>query len=126
MSAPPTFVIHVHSRDLYANTPKRPPRSKAICFRCGEQGHTRDQCFSYRVAMCTRPHCSDPNCMHAHSAKQLRTPHVERCVRVIKNKSTGEIYRLGCQGSHTFRRCPNKVCSVCGAKGHWYDECSRK
>ncbi len=124
---PPNFVIHVQARDLYGNSKKHYGPEKAICFRCGERGHVRDQCFGFRVNMCpARTACTKKNCMHAHTKRELRTPSVERCVRVVKDKRTGVIHCIGCAGNHTFRRCPNKVCVLCNTAGHWYDECPRQ
>ena len=121
---PPRYQIHIHARDLFGG-PSRRARSNAICFRCGEHGHTRRQCFLYKVKMCQRKEC-DRTCEDAHDVTELRTPNVERCVRVVKDKSTGLIHMLGCGGSHTFRRCPQKRCVRCNCKGHWYDECTVK
>lgn len=98
---------------------------KATCFRCGEKGHLRDMCFKFRVHLCSVPNCQQLNCVDAHNVEELRYPQIEKCVRVVKDKTTGKIYKLGClQQGHTFRACPNKTCSLCATDGHWYYECS--
>lgn len=83
-------------------------RSNLICFRCGETGHVRFQCLTFRVRMCSRflnGGCSDRNCTYAHGEKQLRTPWKARCIRVIKQD--GQLICIGCNSmEHTFRRCP--------------------
>ena len=118
-----TVILHVDLRRLS----KKPVYStdKATCFRCGEKGHLREMCFQFRTEMCPYgPTCSEKNCTKAHTESELRKPHIEKCVRVVKDKSTGIIYKLGClQQGHTFRACPTKVCSLCKASGHWYYDC---
>lgn len=83
--------------------------SQTVCFRCGETGHMRCQCLTYKVRLCysLRKHekCTDPSCTYAHSAEELRTPWRPRCVRVIKHQ--GKLICIGCNSSeHTFKRCP--------------------
>ena len=84
-------------------------RSRLICFRCGEVGHVRYQCLTFRVRLCTRyqqGQCVDATtCMFAHGPEQLRTPWKARCVRVVKH--AGQLVCIGCNSSeHTFRKCP--------------------
>ncbi len=83
-------------------------RSNLVCFRCGETGHVRFQCLSYRVRLCQRfanGVCNERNCTYAHGPQQLRTPWKARCVRVIKQG--GQLVCIGCNsGDHTFRKCP--------------------
>lgn len=83
-------------------------RSKLVCFRCGETGHVRHQCLSYKVRMCRHNEittCTDPNCAYAHSVDELRSPWRVRCVRVIKQN--GILVCIGCNSTeHTFRKCP--------------------
>ena len=48
----------------------------------------------------------------------------ERCVRVVKDKATQEIYMLGCWSqNHTFRSCNRVTCELCGDFGHWRSAC---
>lgn len=118
-----TVILHVDLRRL----PRRPLYStdKATCFRCGEKGHLREMCFQFRTEMCPNGSaCHVRNCTNAHSESELRQPHIEKCVRVVKDKNSGIIYKLGClQHGHTFRACPSKTCSLCGESGHWYYDC---
>jgi hypothetical protein len=83
-------------------------RSEMICFRCGQKGHVRYQCLTFKVRPCwhyERGLCVDPNCSFAHGTDELRTPWKSRCVRVVKQG--GKFICIGCGSTeHTFRRCP--------------------
>ena len=83
-------------------------RTNQICFRCGEVGHVRGQCLSYKVRLCwlhQQGRCTDPECTFAHGPEELRTPWRPRCVRVVKHG--GKFVCIGCISlEHTFRRCP--------------------
>ena len=83
-------------------------RSNLVCFRCGETGHVRFQCLTFRVRLCQRHAngtCTEKNCTYAHGPDMLRTPWKARCVRVIKQG--GQLVCIGCNsGEHTFRKCP--------------------
>lgn len=84
-------------------------RTSMVCFRCGERGHVRFQCLSYKVRQCwhysSPTGCKDPFCTFAHGESELRTPWMQRCVRVVRHN--GKLVSLGCLStSHTFRRCP--------------------
>lgn len=83
-------------------------RSNMICFRCGQTGHVRFQCLSYKIRFCwhyMNATCTDPNCAFAHGESELRTPWRVRCVRVVKQGS--ELVCIGCNSTeHTFRKCP--------------------
>jgi hypothetical protein len=83
-------------------------RSGMICFRCGQTGHARYQCLTFKVRMCwhhQQGRCNEPNCAFAHGANELRQPWKARCVRVIKHG--GELVCIGCNSTeHTFRKCP--------------------
>ena len=85
------------------------PRAEVTCFRCGEKGHKKGECRTYRTKMCRQPSdCKDPNCPFAHTAMQLRTPWVARCIRVIR--ADGQLKRIGCgRTGHTFRECPFQI-----------------
>jgi hypothetical protein len=78
------------------------------CFRCGQVGHTRHQCLTYKVRLCdkyARGECCAPSCTFAHEDAELRTPWSVRCVRVVQHD--GEMVCLGCNSTeHTFRKCP--------------------
>lgn len=96
----------VSSRDI--NSFANHGRPKLICFRCGEPGHMRAQCLTFKVRLC-RHHrvgsCTDPYCLYAHGEEELRTPWKVRCVRVVKQN--GRLICIGCNSTtHTFRQCP--------------------
>ena len=62
-------------------------RSGMICFRCGEPGHVRYQCLTFKVRLCwhhSAGRCHDAHCPFAHGKEEIRTPWKQRCVRVIK------------------------------------------
>jgi hypothetical protein len=104
-------------------------RSSITCFRCGEQGHYKIECLSWRTKMCIHfaraTGCRDgDNCSYAHDPSELRCPWESRCVRVVKRG--GRIWTLGCQSDqHTFKSCPSMRCVVCDSRSHWAcdDEC---
>lgn len=83
-------------------------RSNMICFRCGQPGHVRYQCLTYKVRLCWHHdsgQCNDHNCLFAHGKEELRTPWKQRCVRVVKQN--GKLVCIGCNSTeHTFRKCP--------------------
>lgn len=83
-------------------------RAGLVCFRCGEVGHVRFQCMSYKVRLCWNygmGGCTDSQCTFAHGREELRTPWQQRCVRVIK--MNGKMETIGCNSTeHTFRKCP--------------------
>jgi hypothetical protein len=84
-------------------------RSGHICFRCGDSGHVRYQCLTYKVRLCWHHEhggCNDPHCSFAHGEAELRTPWKQRCVRVVKQGT--RFVCIGCNSTeHTFRRCPH-------------------
>ena len=83
-------------------------RSSMMCFRCGQTGHVRYQCLTYKVRLCwhyAQGNCNDPACTFAHGEAELRTPWKARCVRVVKHG--GQFVCIGCNSEeHTFRKCP--------------------
>ena len=83
-------------------------RSQLMCFRCGEYGHMRNQCLTYKVRLCYRHqmgNCPDAACTFAHGEAELRTPWRLRCVRVVRQGN--DFVCIGCNSTnHTFRRCP--------------------
>ena len=101
--------VHVvaRSEDISAFVDSQP--CTLICFRCGQTGHVRYQCLSYKVRLCKRfadGTCADEKCSFAHGEEELRTPWKARCVRVVKQN--GKFVCIGCNSTeHTFRKCPN-------------------
>lgn len=76
-----------------------------MCFRCGQRGHIRTQCHTYKTKMCTVPTCDGKNCTDAHHESELRQPWKTRCIRVVKHN--GQPICVGCNSEfHTFRKCP--------------------
>lgn len=100
--------VHVTAPSSVISSFMDTDRSSMICFRCGEPGHVRHQCLTYRVRLCWHYEngaCAEPNCLFAHGKEQLRTPWKQRCVRVVKHN--GRFVCIGCNSSeHTFRKCP--------------------
>ena len=82
------------------------PRTDITCFRCGEKGHKKGECRTYRTKMCRQPtNCSDPHCPFAHTHLQLRTPWIARCIRIVRKD--GQLMHIGCgRTGHTYRECP--------------------
>lgn len=100
--------VHVSTNANAINAFMDSDKSKMICFRCGETGHVRFQCLTYKVRMCwhgDQSACSITNCPFAHHVSELRQPWKQRCVRVIKQN--GSLICIGCGSEeHTFRKCP--------------------
>ena len=94
-------------RSFMSNMPTS--REMITCFRCGENGHYRSECFNYKTRFCwhfANDICKDPNCSFAHSEEELRTPWLPRCIRIVKRD--GILITLGCRGFHTYKYCPYK------------------
>jgi len=83
-------------------------RSQITCFRCGEQGHYKSECFHWKTRTCwhfTNSVCKDPNCSFAHGPSELRTPWLSRCIRILKKD--GKLHVVGCRElGHTYKNCP--------------------
>jgi hypothetical protein len=84
-------------------------RSQITCFRCGEQGHYKSECFHWKTRHCWHNEtgmCKDPNCSFAHGEEELRRPWMPRCIRIVKKD--GQLQTLGCKEyGHTFKYCPH-------------------
>ena len=79
-----------------------------VCYRCGEEGHARYQCLTYKVRLCwhfANGQCVARNCPFAHGDHELRFPWKPRCVRVVK--TNGGTVSVGCGSTeHTYHECP--------------------
>lgn len=101
--------VHVTTDSQTINAFVDVDRPGQICFRCGQMGHVRGQCLSYKVRLCwnyeSTGRCHVPRCTFAHGPQELRTPWKPRCVRVVKQ--SGRFVCIGCNSTeHTFRKCP--------------------
>lgn len=86
-------------------------RGMITCFRCGEQGHFKSECMTWKTKLCYNHmygNCRDTaSCSYAHSDEELRLPWVPKCVRVMKR--LGRLEYLGCgEVGHTYRNCPRR------------------
>lgn len=82
-------------------------RCDITCFRCGQRGHKKGECRTWRTKMCNNgENCTNgENCPFAHNNSELRTPWVARCIRIIR--VDGRLRHIGCgETGHTFRECP--------------------
>ena len=99
--------VLIHSQDICAFCDHN--KTCMVCFRCGEVGHARFQCLTYKVRLCWHHQnggCKDRNCQFAHGESELRTPWRARCVRVVRQ--SGRYVCIGCNSlDHTFKRCPH-------------------
>ena len=100
--------VHVTTTAHAISTFMETDRTGLVCFRCGQMGHVRQQCLSYKVRLCwmyQQGRCNNAACTFAHGSEELRTPWRPRCVRVVKH--AGKFVCIGCNSTeHTFRKCP--------------------
>jgi len=84
-------------------------RASLMCYRCGELGHVKSECMSWRIRQCVhfdKGYCTRVECPFAHGACLLRTPWALKCVRIVKVDHG--FVDLGCgSSSHSFRHCPH-------------------
>ena len=98
-------------RNFMSQTPTN--RSQITCFRCGEQGHYKSECFHWKTRLCWHYQnenyggCKDLNCSFAHGKSEIRQPWLPRCIRIIKQD--GQLICIGCKEfGHTFKFCPRQ------------------
>lgn len=100
--------VHVQTSTSAIQAYVETNNSDLVCFRCGEQGHVRSQCLTYKVRLCWHffeNKCRENNCTFAHGMEELRHPWRSRCVRVVKQGT--KMVCIGCNSTeHTFRNCP--------------------
>jgi hypothetical protein len=102
--------VEIHVRTTYDSVigliRSRSGRAHVACFRCGEGGHKKSECFHWKVKKCWNKFNCDPSiCSFAHSDEELRTPWVSKCIRIIKKD--GLLQKVGCeQIGHTYKQCP--------------------
>ena len=104
--------ISTHTIRSYM-TYSAPQRDQITCFRCGEQGHVKIECMTWKVRLCSnfvKGNCTNSDCSFAHGGSELRTPWTPKCIRITKRD--GKLVALGCgSDKHTYRSCPeNKNC----------------
>ena len=81
-----------------------------FCTRCGESGHYRRQCYTWKTTWCELDHPHDPTkCDFAHyGCEHLRRPRDTKCVRVVHNHIV-----LGCgSDQHTYSNCPHAAAEL--------------
>ena len=114
MKLPQGMSIHVitHADNIRAFMCAAPTsRAQITCFRCGEQGHYKSECFHWKTRMCwhyLNDKCRDPGCSFAHGNAEIRSPWMPRCIRVIKRD--GLLTCIGCKSyGHTYKYCPQRA-----------------
>ena len=101
--------IYTTSQDVKSYLVSGPAcRAQITCFRCGEQGHYKSECFHWKTRECwhfMNQTCRDSNCSFAHGSSEVRTPWMPRCIRIVKRD--GQLHCLGCKKfGHTYKYCP--------------------
>lgn len=100
---PRAVTVHVQLQPELARPPRR---SGVTCYRCGETGHYRVHCKTFRTTLCPDGAlCTKADCSMAHHASELRRPFLFKCVRVYREN--GVVRVLGCgRYGHTYMNCP--------------------
>ena len=80
-------------------------RREITCFRCGQKGHKKQECRTWKTKRCSNPNCKlGLACSFAHSDAELRAPWIAKCVRVIRE--SGQMRVIGCgKIGRTYREC---------------------
>lgn len=80
-----------------------------FCVRCGEPGHTDDQCSKYKTTLCKfwrTKGCLNNNCQYAHGAWELRKPHKLKCAKVFEIVPRTYVVRgCGDRNTHPYETC---------------------
>ena len=98
-------------------------RRDTTCFRCGQRGHKKQECRTWKTKRCTNPICTlGDACAFAHTDIELRQPWVSKCVRVIRS-SDGHMQVIGCGSiGHTFRECCQKHNKSTDVAANYHDK----
>jgi len=120
---------------------------RVVCHGCGEAGHKKDGCETYKRTMCEyydklpRGCTRGDHCWYAHGAHELRQFHadgeMQRCVMVNRGTVPGEWKVSGCYGPHNHADCELRDhkdpasssssartwCKICRVRDHWTNEC---
>ena len=99
----------VSASDVRAFSSLQSDRSDITCFRCGENGHRKNECMQWKTRLCwhfMHARCWKENCPFAHGQDELRAPWHLKCIRIIKVGNA--FHDIGCGSlTHSFRNCPN-------------------
>jgi hypothetical protein len=117
-----TYSLFPYGREVHVKTSydsilklvrSRNVRSQVVCFRCGESGHKKSECFYWKVKRCwNKFDCDEEECSFAHSDSEMRTPWVSKCIRIVKRE--GVLITHGCyRTGHTYKQCPFRSESAC-------------
>ena len=99
-----SHVLHV-VKHRSTDTDEMLSRRDITCFRCGQKGHKKQECRTWKTKRCTNHSCKlGINCGFAHAGEILRTPWIPKCVRVIREN--GQMRVIGCgEIGLTYREC---------------------